>query len=345
MNLESLLKKLTLRIEKLHQQLAQGGNPQVAQELSVLQKQKEALQKYLDLKQQLEETKEIEDPELKELAKEEALKLKKELKKAKKTLFQLLVEEPVDARNVIVEIHAGAGGDEAELFASELLRMYLRFAEKQGFKTQMLDWQKTPLGGVKEAKLLVKGKGAYGIFKYEGGVHRVQRVPQTEKKGRIHTSAVAVVVLPEAEPVDIELKPEDLRIDVFRSSGPGGQSVNTTDSAVRITHLPTGIVISCQDEKSQHKNKEKALKILRSKLLALRLEEERAKETKKRKSMVGKLDRSDKIRTYNFPQNRVTDHRINFTLYALEEVLEGNLDPLINKLKDAEIQEKIKALT
>ncbi|MCD6194822.1 peptide chain release factor 1 [bacterium] len=344
MNLKSLLKKLNLRIEKLEKLLLDNNNPKTAKELSVVQNQRDYLKKYLSLKKKLAETKAIKDPELKELASEEVKKLKQELKTVKKELFRLLVEDPTDRRNAILEIHAGTGGDEAELFASDLLRMYLRFAERKGFKSQILDWQKTPLGGIKEAKILIKGEKAYGLLKFEGGVHRVQRVPQTEKKGRVHTSAAAVVVLPEAETIDIEIKPEELRIDTFRSSGPGGQSVNTTDSAVRITHLPTSTVVSCQDEKSQHKNKEKALKILRSKLLALRLEKEQNKEKEKRKTMVGKLDRSDKIRTYNFPQNRITDHRINLTIYALEKVLEGDLDPIIKKLQDAEVREKIKSL-
>lgn len=344
MNLKSLLNKLDIRIEKLQKLLLNSNNPSIAKELSLIQKQKECLQKYLSLKKELLETKKIKDSELKELAQEETKRLEQELKIVRKELYRLLAEDPTDSRNAILEIHAGTGGDEAELFAGELLRMYLRFAEKKGFKTQILDWQKTPLGGLKEAKILVKGEKAYGFLKFEGGVHRVQRVPQTEKKGRVHTSAVAVIVLPEAESVDVEIKPEELRIDTFRSSGPGGQSVNTTDSAVRITHLPTGTVVSCQDEKSQHKNKEKALKILRSKLLALRLEQEQSKEKERRKTMVGKLDRSDKIRTYNFPQNRITDHRINFTIYALEKVLEGDLEPIIKKLQDAEVKEKIKTL-
>jgi peptide chain release factor 1 len=235
---------------------------------------------------------------------------------------------PANDRAAVVEIRAGTGGAEAGLFAADLLRMYRRFSERRGWKLELLDLSEGIPGSVKEAILTVEGPDAYGTLRFESGVHRVQRIPETESQGRIHTSAATVAVLPEAEEVDVELDPEELRIDVFRSSGPGGQSVNTTDSAVRITHLPTGLVVSCQDEKSQHKNKAKALKVLRSRLLDRRLAEREAERARNRKAQVGTGDRSAKIRTYNFPQNRVTDHRISLTLHGLDQVMEGDLDEL-----------------
>ena len=244
----------------------------------------------------------------------------------------LLPKDPTDERNIVLEIRAGAGGEEAALFGAELLRMYTRYAEARGWKIDMISSNVTGIGGVKEAIVAVEGRGAYSRLKYESGVHRVQRVPATEASGRIHTSTVTVAVLPEAQEVDIQVNPNDLRIDVYRSTGPGGQSVNTTDSAVRITHLPTNIVVTCQDEKSQHKNKAKALKILKARLFERMEEEQRAQISKERKTQVGSGDRSERIRTYNFPQNRVTDHRIGLTLYRLEQVLEGTLDEIIDPL-------------
>ncbi|MEO8323590.1 MAG: peptide chain release factor 1 [Actinomycetota bacterium] len=241
-------------------------------------------------------------------------------------------KDPFDDRDVIVEIRAGAGGDEAGLFAAELFRMYTRYAEQHRWKTEVLSANETGINGFKEVTFAVKGKGAWSRLKHEAGVHRVQRVPVTESSGRIHTSAVAVVVLPEAEDVEVNLDPNDLRIDVFRSSGPGGQSVNTTDSAVRITHLPTGEVVSCQDEKSQLQNKEKGLRILRARLLQLEQEKQMAQMSEDRRAQVRTADRSEKIRTYNFPDNRVTDHRIGYTTHRLPEVLEGELDELIDNL-------------
>lgn len=241
-------------------------------------------------------------------------------------------KDPNDERDVIMEIRAGAGGDEAGLFAVELLRMYQRFAETQGWKTEVLSLNETGVGGLKEAVLAVKGKGAYSRLKYEAGVHRVQRVPVTESSGRIHTSAAAVLVLPEAEEVDVQIDPSDLKIDVYRSSGPGGQSVNTTDSAVRIKHLPTNIEVACQDEKSQLQNKEKALRILRARLLQVAQEEQAREEADVRRSQVRTADRSERIRTYNYPDNRVTDHRIGFTTHRLGEILQGDLDELIENL-------------
>jgi peptide chain release factor 1 len=245
----------------------------------------------------------------------------------------LLPRDPNDDRNVILEIRAGTGGDEASLFAADLFRMYSRYAEEQGWRVELMSANPTGLGGFKEVIALIEGHGAYSRLKFEGGVHRVQRVPVTEASGRIHTSTVTVAVLPEADEVDVEIdEAKDLRIDVFRSSGPGGQSVNTTDSAVRVTHLPTGMVVACQDEKSQHKNKSKALKILRARLLERAQAEQQAEVAESRRSMVGTGERSERIRTYNFPQGRVTDHRINLTLYSLDRVMEGNLETLIDTL-------------
>ncbi len=273
------------------------------------------------------------DPEFKEMLELELEELnpkKEELEQRLKIL--LIPSDPNDKKNVVVEIRGGAGGDEAALFGADLFRMYTRYAERQGWKSEILSANFTDIGGVKELFFMIQGQGAYSRLKYESGVHRVQRVPTTESGGRIHTSTATVAVLPEAEEVDIEINPNDLRIDVFRSSGHGGQSVNTTDSAVRITHLPTGLVVSCQDEKSQLKNKEKAMKILSARLLDMAQQEEQAKYAEARKSQVGTGDRSERIRTYNFPQGRVTDHRIGLTLYKLDEFLDGDLDEMIDAL-------------
>ncbi len=273
------------------------------------------------------------DDAIRELAKEE-LGLLRERKEALENQLKILIlpKDPNDAKNVILEIRAGTGGEEAALFAADLYRMYTRYAESRRWRVEMMSSNPTGLGGYKEIIMSIEGQGAYSRLKYEGGVHRVQRVPVTEGSGRIHTSAVTVAVLPEADEVEIAIDPKDLRIDVFRSSGPGGQSVNTTDSAVRITHIPTGIVISCQDEKSQHKNRAKGMKILRARLLEKKQEEQRSEIAATRKSMVGTGDRSERIRTYNFPQGRLTDHRINFTLYKLDRVMEGELDEVIDAL-------------
>ncbi len=289
---------------------------------------------YKKLTQQLEESQELlKDPELKDLAEEEIKALKKELTALEERLKILLVpKDPLDEKNIILEIRAGTGGEEAALFAADLFRMYSRYAEKKGWKVEIMDSHETGTGGFKEIIANISGKQVYSRLKYESGVHRVQRVPATESQGRIHTSAVTVAILPEAEEVDIEINPSDLRIDVYRSSGPGGQSVNTTDSAVRITHIPTGLVVTCQDEKSQHKNKAKALKVLRARLLQIKQEEQKKELDENRRSQVGSGDRSERIRTYNFPQGRVTDHRINLTIYNLEAVLEGELDQVIDPL-------------
>ena len=273
------------------------------------------------------------DPEIKDLARDEidALIQKKEkLEVELKTL--LLPKDPNDEKNVIVEIRAGTGGEEAALFASDLFRMYSRYAENRAWKVEVMTHHPTGVGGLKEIIMMIHGKGAYSAFKYESGTHRVQRVPTTEAQGRIHTSAVTVAVLPEAEEVEIAIDPAELKIDVYRSTGPGGQSVNTTDSAVRITHLPTGLVVTCQDEKSQLKNKNKAMKVLRARLLDRKIEEQNEKRSEERKSQVGTGDRSGRIRTYNFPQGRVSDHRIGLTLYKLEDILQGNIDEIIDNL-------------
>jgi peptide chain release factor 1 len=273
------------------------------------------------------------DPEIRKLAKEEIEVLNARLEALEQELKVLLLpQDPNDEKNTILEIRAGTGGEEAGLFAADLFRMYTRYAEANHWKTEILSQNVTGIGGFKEIILLVEGERVYSRLKYESGVHRVQRVPETEAQGRIHTSAVTVAVLPEAEEIDVEVDPEDLRIDVFRASGHGGQHVNVTDSAVRITHIPTGLVVTCQDEKSQHKNKAKAMKVLRSRLLDIYQEEQDSQISEQRRNMVGSGDRSERIRTYNFPQGRVTDHRIGLTLYKLETVLQGDLDPLIDPL-------------
>ncbi len=253
----------------------------------------------------------------------------------------LLPHDPLDDRNAIIEIRAGTGGDEAALFAADLYRMYTRFVERAGWRRETISHSEGALGGVKEAIFKVQGTGAFGVMRWESGVHRVQRVPATETQGRIHTSAATVAVLPEAEEVDVRIEDKDLRIDVFRSSGPGGQSVNTTDSAVRITHLPTGLVVSQQDQKSQLQNKLKAMEVLRARLLDMKLAEREAERSRMRKTQVGTGDRSAKIRTYNFPQNRVTDHRVGLTLHDLTRVLDGEIDPLLEALKVADVEERL----
>ena len=273
------------------------------------------------------------DPEMKKMAGEEVARLEKEKQRLAGELKILLVpKDPLDDKSVILEIRAGTGGDEAGLFAGDLFKMYQRYADARGWKVEVMDHHATGVGGLKEIIASVNGKGAYSRLKFESGTHRVQRVPTTETQGRIHTSAVTVAVLPEAEEVEINIDTNDLKVDVFRSSGPGGQSVNTTDSAVRITHLPTGLVVTCQDEKSQHKNKAKALKVLRSRLLDQMVREQNEERSQNRRSQVGSGDRSERIRTYNFPQGRVTDHRIGLTLYRLEAVLQGDVDEVIDAL-------------
>lgn len=290
----------------------------------------------------LEMVEEAEDPEMKALAEEEVSELAERIDRLGAEVKALLIpSDPLEDRAAVVEIRAGTGGDEAGLFARDLMRMYRLMAERQGWSVDIMNISEGIPGSIKEAIFIVRGRGVYGRLRYESGVHRVQRVPETEAQGRIHTSAATVAVLPEAEEVDLEIDPNDLRIDVFRSSGPGGQSVNTTDSAVRITHIPSGLVVSCQDEKSQHKNKAKALKVLRSRLLDHMIAVKQAERAHDRKTQVGTGDRSAKIRTYNFPQSRVTDHRIGLTLHRLTDVLNGDLDELISALRLAEQEERM----
>jgi peptide chain release factor 1 len=274
------------------------------------------------------------DPELREMAAAEVEGLTGEVARLEGELRLLLIpRDPLDDRDAVVEVRAGTGGDEAALFAGDLFRMYTRYAERRGWRVELVSVSEGGAGGYKEAVFVVRGDNAYGDLRYESGVHRVQRVPATETQGRIHTSAATVAVLPEAEEVDVQINPNDLKIDVYRSSGPGGQSVNTTDSAVRITHLPTGLVVTCQDEKSQHKNKDKAMQVLRSRLLDARIAEQEAERARDRKMQVGTGDRSAKIRTYNFPQSRITDHRIGYTTHALQQVLDGDLAEVVERLK------------
>ncbi len=332
------------RVEEITRLL---GDPAVAsqprerqrlgRELSELRPLAEAYARHRKIEQELEENRELaqseKDPEMRTLAREEVARLAAETERLDQEIrILLLPKDPNDEKNILIEIRAGAGGEEAALFASELFRSYSMYAAMKGWKVEMLSHSETGLGGTKEVIAMIEGKGAYSRLKYESGVHRVQRVPATEAGGRIHTSTVTVAVIPEAEEVDVQIGPEDLRIDVFRSSGPGGQSVNTTDSAVRITHVPTGLVVSCQDEKSQLKNKTKALKILRSRLYDLERERQRSERADMRRSMVGTGDRSERIRTYNFPQSRVTDHRIGLTVHQLSQVLNGAIDVFVDAL-------------
>ena len=320
----------------------------LSKELNSLEELYKTYQEYKNTVKAIEEAKEIiseGEEELKELAKEELKELEPKLEElSQKLKLLLLPKDERDSKNVILEIRAGVGGEEAALFAADLLRMYQRYAEEKGWKFQILDANKTGLGGYKEVIVLIEGKDVYSHLKYESGVHRVQRVPVTESGGRIHTSTATVAVLPEAEETEVEINPSDLKIETFRASGAGGQYVNTTETAVRITHLPTGIVVQCQDERSQFQNKQKALKILRAKLKQF-YEEQKLKElTEERRQQVGHGERSEKIRTYNFPQNRVTDHRINLTLHKLDQVMEGKLDELIEALQQHEQQQKLKEL-
>lgn len=350
------LKETVLKYEEITERLNNPGTADDSGQYMELLKEQgrlspivDAYKAYEDNEKAIIESGEMmkteEDPELKSLAKEEyneALKKRPELEKELKLM--LIPKDADDERNVIVEIRAGAGGDEAALFASDLYRMYVKYAEKNRFSVETTDLEDTGIGGFKYVSFMINGKGAYSRLKYESGVHRVQRVPETESGGRIHTSTVTVAIMPEKTEVEVEIDPKDCRIDVFRASGNGGQCVNTTDSAVRLTHIPTGIVISCQDEKSQIKNKAKAFKVLRAKLYDLNKEKAHAEEASLRKSQVGTGDRSEKIRTYNFPQSRITDHRIGLTLYSLEKVLEGDLDQVVEPLTGADMAEKLASL-
>ncbi|MCL2792569.1 MAG: peptide chain release factor 1 [Spirochaetaceae bacterium] len=311
---------------------------EIMQEHSYLHDVYETSEKYKNISVQIEGAKQIaqeeKDQQLKELAREEAKMLEEEQTKMLENLKQLLIPpDPLDLKNIIIEIRAGTGGDEAALFAANLYRMYSKYAETKKWKIEILSLNEIGLGGFKEIIFSVAGKNVYENLRYESGVHRVQRVPETESQGRIHTSAVTVAVLPEAEETDVEINPDDLKVDVYRSSGNGGQSVNTTDSAVRITHIPTGLVVTCQDEKSQLKNKAKALRVLRSRLYEIEEEKKQKERAEARKTQIGTGDRSERIRTYNFPQNRLTDHRVNLTLYKLEYIMEGDLTEVIEALK------------
>src|SRR6516162_5545997 len=307
----------------------------------------EKYREYKDLTRGIEESKvmlaEESDTEMRAYAQEELTQLEERIQSVEEELKVLLLpKDPNDEKNVILEIRAGTGGDEATLFAAEIFRLYTRYAESQRWKVEVLSTSESGVGGLKEVIAIIEGQGVYSRMKYESGVHRVQRVPQTETQGRVHTSAVTVAVLPEAEDVDVKIEAKDLRIDTFCSSGPGGQSVNTTYSAVRITHLPTGTVVSCQDEKSQIKNREKGMRVLRGRLYELEQQKQADALAKERKAMVGSGDRSEKIRTYNFPQNRVTDHRIGFTVHQLPEFMDGRLQPLIDALVTHYQAEKLK---
>jgi peptide chain release factor 1 len=349
--MEARLRQALTRAEEVAQQLADpetARNPaklqQLGREYARLDAIRQSAARLDRLQQELAQAREVQqdrDPELSQLARADVERLRPEIERLERQLAELLTPaDPLDDRDAIVEIRAGTGGDEAALFAADLFRMYTRFSERHGWKVDVLDLSEGVLGGVKEAIFAARGPKAYGTLRYESGVHRVQRVPETEAQGRIHTSAATVAVLPEAEDVDLKIEDKDLRIDVFRSGGPGGQSVNTTDSAVRVTHLPTGLEVKCQDQKSQLQNKVKALEILRSRLLDRMIAQQEAARARDRKAQVGTGDRSEKVRTYNFPQNRVTDHRIGFTTHNIDQVMDGRLDDLIAALKQAREKER-----
>ncbi len=347
------LEKLSLKYKKLEEELSKPETirdikryKELSREHKELAELYEAYNEYKRTSKELEETRELlrsQERELRELAQEEIERLSQRLRELEERLKVLLIpRDPNDSKNVILEIRAGAGGEEAALFVADLLRMYQKYAEDKGWRFNILSANKTGLGGYKEVIALIEGEGAYSRLKYESGVHRVQRIPVTESGGRIHTSTATVAVLPEADETDVEINPQELKIETFRASGAGGQYVNTTETAVRITHLPTGIVVSCQDERSQFQNKQKALKILYAKLKDFYERKKREEIARERKEQVGTGERSEKIRTYNFPQSRVTDHRINLTLYKLQDVLEGKLDEFIEALRTKELEEKLK---
>lgn len=348
------LREIEARLEEIERQLVTpqvAANPTVSRplmrELKALKPIVEASRRLQELQGRADEaTAMLKDPddEIRQLARQELLEVESRIDEVEDEIKgMLLPQDPTDDRNAILEVRAGTGGEEAALFAADLLRMYTRFIEQRGWTQEYLTMSPSEVGGFKEVALLVRGPKAFGTLKWESGVHRVQRVPVTESQGRIHTSAATVAVLPEAQEIEVEIDPDDLRIDVYRSQGAGGQHVNTTDSAVRITHLPSRLVVACQDERSQYKNKAKAMKLLRARLLARARESEATKVAADRRAQVRSGDRSEKIRTYNFPQNRVTDHRISLTLHRLEEVLAGDLDEIIDSLRLHDRAERLKA--
>jgi peptide chain release factor 1 len=352
--MEARLRQALARAEEVAQQLAEpetARNPaklkQLGREHARLDGIRNLHERLERLRQELAEAQELvrdRDPELSQLARADVERLRPPIEQLERQLVDLLTPtDPLDDRDAIVEIRAGTGGDEAALFAADLFRMYTRFCERRGWKVEVLALSEGTLGGLKEAIFAARGPKAYGTLRYESGVHRVQRVPATEAQGRVHTSAATVAVLPEAEEVDVKIEDKDLRIDVFRSGGPGGQSVNTTDSAVRVTHLPTGLEVKCQDQKSQLQNKIKALEILRSRLLDRKIAEQEAARARERRAQVGTGDRSQKVRTYNYPQNRVTDHRIGYTTHNLADVMQGELDDLTAALRQAGEKERLSA--
>ena len=348
------LENLERRFEDLEQQLSspdilsdQDRYRKLTKAHADLKEVVDVFRNYKDIKTNLADNKELlndSDPEIRSMAQEEIKELEAGSEALERELTLLLLpKDPLDDKNIILEIRAGTGGEEAALFAADLFRMYSRYAEARGWRVEVMSASESDNGGYKEVSALIAGNKAYSYFKYEAGTHRVQRVPVTESQGRIHTSAATVAIMPEAEEADVNIRPDDLRFDVYRSSGPGGQSVNTTDSAVRVTHIPTGIVVAMQDEKSQHKNKAKALKVLYSRLLQAEQDRLHAEQAENRRSQVGSGDRSERIRTYNFPQGRVTDHRVNLTLYKLDAVMEGDIQELIDALTTAAQTEALKA--